>query len=316
MRWGKKNIRILSLIQKNILLNSYFIWYKVCVFLLFLLLLLLGQVKKWCVSLELPWFCTHWTKVGGWGEASCRVGFHAIGSVQWSCQGLETYSKPWFFGSSCSNRDAGWSPFSNSLSFSNSLFEFFGLVFFFLIWNPTWKRKGNMWESSELFFLPQFTWIFMDRSFSFTNFSGKFMGMLNLGPAIQRSVAGSRYLFHLRRLHTDWRVSWKVWVLSRFESYRFGRVDDKKHVIYIYVHIYIYICTYIYIKRKPYFLGNMCHFLPAPLRFLNVCLEDFFDEQISKDRLIDVVTWRARWVKGANMKLPISSESNLLKVYL
>ena len=46
----KKNIRILSLIQKNILLNSYFIWYKVCVFLLFLLLLLLGQVKKWCVS--------------------------------------------------------------------------------------------------------------------------------------------------------------------------------------------------------------------------------------------------------------------------
>lgn len=60
----------------------------------------------------------------------------------------------------------------------------------------------------------------------------------------------------------------------------------------------------------------MCHFLPAPLRFINVCLGDFFDEQISKDRLIDVVTWKARWVKGANMKLPISSESNLLNVYL
>lgn len=86
--------------------------------------------------------------------------------------------------------------------------------------------------------------------------------------------------------------------------------------IYIYMHIYsIYIYTiyYIYSKNKPFFWDNMCHFLPAPLRFINVCLGDFL---MNKSVRIDVVTWRARWVKGANMKLPISSESNLLNVYL
>ena len=37
---------------------------------------------------------------------------------------------------------------------------------------------------------------------------------------------------------------------------------------------------------------------------------------MNKSVRMDVVTWKARWVKGANMKLPISSESNLLNVYL
>ena len=199
--------------------------------------------------MELPWFCTHWTKVGGWGEASCRVGFHTIGSVQWSCQGLETYS--------CSNRDAGLSPFSNSLSIS-----IFWPCFFLFNLRSTWKRKGNMWQSSEFFcllILVEFLW---------TGFSAlplfrvaSVFPLQKIGECwtlTQQSNGPFRKQIPFSPTAATHRLTrlLAVWVLSRFESYRFGRVDGKKQV-YIYTYIYIYICTYIYIYQKEtIFLGQ------------------------------------------------------------
>ena len=50
----------------------------------------------------------------------------------------------------------------------------------------------------------------------------------------------------------------------------------------LYIRTYIYMYIYIYISKRK------CHFPPAPLRFINVCLGDFFDEQISKDGCSDL----------------------------
>ena len=151
------------------------------------------------------------TKVGGWGEARCRVGFHTIGGVQWSCQGLK------------SSKHGVWS--------LKRVHDDHGLLSFIYLFS------GNF--TNNLFFPPQKIedlelWPSIPKSFFFLRVCWAFRKRIPFSPTAATHRL-TRLLVEERCLGS---CPFKVWV-HRSE----GSMATKTcyiHVSYIYTNVYKY----------------------------------------------------------------------------